>query len=162
MKNIAVFSFATIVLFSCQSTVDSSKEVSQSDVIELNEVAVVPNQVLAMEVSGMSCAMACGGSIRKGLKAMNGVSSVQIDFEMGRESNTVNISFDKDVISVEEMSALVADLNDRQFIVGNVSASDLSLNTSNKKESGEEATQIEISTTSFKMPNLLDLFSSLL
>lgn len=162
MKNIAVFSFATIVLFSCQSAVDSSMEVSQSDPIELNEVAVIPNQVLAMEVDGMSCAMACGGAIRKGLKATNGVSSVQFDFEMGRETNIANISFDKGVISVEEMSALVAELNDGQFTVGNVSASDLSLNTSNKKESGEEATQIEISTPSFKMPNLLDLFSGLL
>jgi len=162
MKNIAVFSFASIVLFSCQSAVDSSIEVSQSEQVELNEVAVIPNQVLAMEIDGMSCTMVCGGAIRKGLKATNGVSSVQYDFEMGRETNIANISFDKDVVSVEEMSAIVAELNDGQFTVGNVSASDLSLNTSNKKESGEEESQIEISTENFKIPNLLDLFSGLL
>lgn len=162
MKNIVVLSFASVLLFSCQSHTDSSIKVSESESVEIEKNNVVPNQVLAMEVDGMSCTMACGGAIRKGLKATNGVSAVQFDFEMGRETNIANISFDKDVVSVEEMSAIVSELNEGQFTVGNVSASDLSLETSNNKESGEEETQIEISTQSFKMPNLLDLFSGLL
>jgi len=162
MKNIVLFSFASAILFSCQTSVDSDAIAATSEQVENQEVVVVPNQVLAMEVTGMTCVMGCGGAIRKELKATNGVSGVQFDFEMGREMNVANISFDKDVISVEEMSALVVKLNEGQFTVGNVSASDLSLETSSNKESGEEETQIEISTPSFRIPNILDLFSGLL
>tara|TARA_B110000285_G_scaffold230880_1_gene298308 strand:+ start:750 stop:1238 length:489 start_codon:yes stop_codon:yes gene_type:complete len=162
MKNIVVLSIIFTALFSCQSNIDSTTDVSQSEHVESQEITVVPNKILAMEVSGMSCAMACGGTIRKGLKATNGVSAVQFDFEMGRETNIANISFDKEVISVEEMSALVSKLNKGQFTVGAVSTSDLSLNTSNSKESGEEEVQVEMTVSNFKIPNLLDLFSGIL
>lgn len=130
------------------------------------KVVVTPNQVMTMEIDGMVCKMGCGGSIRKGLKGTNGVATVEFDFEEERKTNVAKISYDKSLVSGEELVNVVSKLNDGQFLVGAVSFSDVksTVNTNGKdvptKKSSE--TKINVSSTTLKFPNLLDLFSSIL
>jgi len=156
-----IYSVAILVATSaCSSEV--SVETSGTET-STEAAAVVPNTVLSMEVDGMVCEMGCGGTLRKELKALGGVSSVEFDFEDERATNVATISFDKDIISVDEMIKAVSSTSDGQFTVGKTSTEKLETTTSSvESTSSSENSTVEVSTTRTEMPNLLDLISGLL
>lgn len=164
MKKLAYILVATVLFSACSS--EKSVENIENKVVET--VAVVnPNQILTMEIDGMVCQMGCGGSIRKGLKGTNGVASVEFDFEEERKTNIAKITYDKSIVSSEELVKVVSKLNDGQFLVGTISFEDYiapakATKTSTVKKHTEEKPNVEVSSTSLKFPNLFDLFSGLL
>ena len=165
MKKVLYFTIASAVLFSCENQpVESNIDHSTEEVSE-KAVVVEPNQLATIEVKGMECVMACGGSIKKALRKTQGVSNIEFDFEMGREFNIATISYDENVVTMDEMKALILDLNNEQFSIGNLATEEIhakancSENTAHKSSS--EA-KIEVSNSSFEMPNLVDLFSGFL
>ena len=163
MKNF-MFVFATaLTLSACSSDVKVADNSGSETEQEVEKAVVHANRVLSMEVEGMVCKMGCGGSIRKGLKATEGVSDVKFDFEEDRASNVATISFDKNIITVDEMVKIVTELNDGQFKVGSISSesiNEITTSVESTKESHEEAV-IEMTSSRVEMPNLLDLFSGL-
>lgn len=166
MKKVLYISIASAVLFSCESQPLESKTEHPSEVIMEDVVVVVePNQMATLEIKGMECVMACGGSIKKALRKTNGVSDIEFDFETGREFNVASISYNEDVVTMDEMKALILELNDNQFTVGESSTEGIQSKSSstetNSAKSSSDA-NVEVSSSAFEMPNLLDLFSSLL
>ena len=65
-----------------------------------------------LEISGMMCAHACGGKIKKELLEMPGVANAAIEFETGRELNAAQVEFDPNQVSPDELVAKVAAIAD--------------------------------------------------
>ena len=162
MKKFIFVASLGVILSAC------STDVAPENTPETEEVTtaeVQPNQVLTMEIDGMVCQMGCGGSIRKGLKATNGVASVEFDFEEERKTNIAKIAFDKSIVTSEQLIKVVADLNDGQFLVGTVSFEDVTIPVKSNKTSvtdGDNSSKVDVSSSTIKFPNLLDVFSGLL
>jgi copper chaperone CopZ len=106
--------------------------------------------------------MGCGGSIRKELKATGGVERVEFNFIEGKKIQIAKISFDKDKISADEMVTILTSMNDKQFKVGTIrsEAIDVSVSTESVKANADAPEKIKISTSTYTLPNLMDILSS--
>ncbi|MDR0801339.1 heavy-metal-associated domain-containing protein [Fluviicola sp.] len=127
------------------------------------------NRKLAVEVSGMSCEHACGGSIRMALKETGAVDRVSYDFKSGRKTNTAYITFDKSKISADKIVSIIETINDKQFTTGKVSSTDLegtsqseSPASTETKETKTSKINVEISETSWEIPNVFKFFAHLI
>ena len=163
MKKIVLFAVLSTVLVACQSGEKAGDAESQNIEATLEMTEVVPNQIATIEVDGMTCVMGCGGTIRTSLMETNAVSAVEFDFEMGRSLNTATITFDKNEISLEEMVELLTKINDGQFSTGETKLSNLPELHGGEANSSAHCSEavIEASTSSFEMPNVLDIFSGI-
>lgn len=170
MKLLTFTLLGIIVLSSCTGGNDEKKIISvEKKVVYKPTAKVNADRKLAVEVSGMTCEHACGGSIRMALKETNAVDRVSFDFETDRKINTAFITFDKSKISADEIVAIIEKINDKQFTTGKVSSEAVetkitdSAAASNSTSSSEVKPKIEVSTTSnFEMPNLFELFSKII
>jgi len=145
--------FVVLVLFSC------GKGTSLSADNKSKKVEMQTNEVLVTEVEGMVCAMGCGGSIRKELKSTGAVSRVEIDFKEGKEKQIIKISFDNTLISKSEIIKRMETINDGQFSVQPIVSTE---DGSEYSGGSSEKSNVNMSDqTSFEIPNLFDLLSSL-
>jgi copper chaperone CopZ len=126
----ALFVFTSILL-STSCTIDKKSVVirKESRKMSTSGCEVDANRMLTMEVSGMTCVMGCGASIRKELFATKAVSSVEFDFEKGRATNLAKIAFDKDKVTVDQIVQLISSLNSKQFTIGKTSSQEFSCPT---------------------------------
>jgi len=150
MKRIFILTLL-LTLFSCS---DSNLKNENK-----NEQVAVSNETLVTEVEGMVCSMGCGGSIRKELKSTGAVSRVEVDFDEEKEKQTVKITYDNRLISKKEIVERIEKLNKGQFSV-NVIGSTFIENSDNEKSSSEKP-KVNVSETSFEVPSLLDILSSI-
>jgi len=158
MKHLALF-FSLLFLVSACSTEKSNPS---DEVNATSENEVVPDRLLTMQIDGMVCEMGCGGSIRKELTKLAGVSAVEFNFEEERQTNTAKVSFDKDKTTVDAIVKAISGLNNGQFKIGEISSE--SLNAHHVDQSSEESSEerkVEVSSTTIEMPNLLDLLASI-
>ena len=156
--------------FSCSSNDNKSEVIrkeSHKTTIEAPKVEV--NRLLTAEISGMTCVMGCGASIRKELRATNAVSTVEFDFKEDRKFNTAEIAFDKDKITVDEIVSILSKMNDKQFTVGKTSSKEYA----DKKSSSTECTKsdcekscdkaeessVELSSNTMESPNFLSIIT---
>jgi copper chaperone CopZ len=162
MKHLVYISALFFVVSSCST--ESQEETTESNESTEQVAEVVADRTLTMEIDGMVCEMGCGGSIRKDLKATGGVSGVQFDFEDERETNIATISFDKDLISVDEMIKRISELQDGQFTIGATSSESIDEVSTNETSStsSSESSKVNVSSKNVEMPNFLDLLSGLL
>ncbi|MCH2228987.1 MAG: hypothetical protein MK105_01490 [Crocinitomicaceae bacterium] len=162
MKNF-MFVFAVAIVFTACSDKNKVVESSTTEVNVEKKIPVNANRLLTMEVEGMVCKMGCGGSIRKSLNATHGVAEVKFDFEEDRVIDVATISFDKNIVTVDEMIKIVSEMNDGQFRVGEISSKDLHevITNENSEMTSAEEPMIEVSSSRVEIPNLLDLFSSI-
>lgn len=126
---------------------------------------VEANQMLTIEIEGMACEMACGGSIRSNLKATGSVERVQFDFVEGRKIQTAFISFDDNKIDAKKIMQIIEQINDKQFKTHNYSSESMEKSSSSEslESSKEEASSVNVTQgTSFELPNLFDLFKFIL
>jgi len=159
----AVYIFAMALLVSA-CTSSATEEVTQETTAEqAEEEVVIPNRLLTMDIDGMVCKMGCGGTIRAELYSIGGVSNVDFDFEDDRATNVASISFDTELISVDEMVDAISAINDGQFKVGETKSEVIAEPTENSttEPSASESSTVDVSTSRVEMPNLLDLFSGL-
>ena len=159
----ALIGLLVITLFGCSEDAEVKTDMGK---VESNtkEVKVNANRLLTMEIDGMVCQMGCGGSIRKELKATGAVSGVEFDFEDDRETNIAKISFDKNSITVDELIKVVSEINDGQFKIGKTSSEEV-YSAHFQTETGissEAKSEVEVSSSSIEIPNLLELLSGLL
>lgn len=163
-----VLSFLVLSVYSCSKTkeADNLQVPPKTDV-----VTVVPNKLLSLEISGMTCEMGCGSEIRKKLIATGAVERVKFDFKMGREVNKAEISFDNTKISEDKIAEIVSLMNDNQFSVGESTTVDYE-NAENKNVAATSSSSKKISIDindvespegfGVKIPNLIDLLVSVL
>lgn len=156
---------AGFLMFSSCSSDAPVNTAAQEEAVSPDKV--VPNRILSLEIEGMVCKMGCGGSIRKELKATGAVADCEFDFEEDREVNTAKIAFNKEKISADEIVKIISEMNEKQFSVGKTSTSEIDvrevkLEETTSSSASQETAKIKVSETSFKMPDLLKLFSRLI
>ncbi|NRA13135.1 MAG: heavy-metal-associated domain-containing protein [Crocinitomicaceae bacterium] len=174
-KNLFVIAILSVSLVACESAVEPTKDdqaktekkQEKKKEKEVIKIAVEANRVLTMDLDGMVCSMGCGGSIRKGLNATGAVADCDFDFENDRVTNVATIQFDKDKITADEIVKIVSEINDGQFAVGKTSSeefvSESKVNEVGTSSSRPSHAKIKVlSNTSFRVPNIFDLFSGLL
>lgn len=157
-----LYGFAFIAIVSACST-GVNKDLAQTESNNM-ETVIVPNRLLTMEIDGMVCEMGSGESIRKALNKLEGVSSVEFDFEDERATNRAKISFDKNQISVDEMVKAITDIQDGQFKIGKTSSEEFHAMCTDDHNSGatSENSSVEVSSNNVEIPNFLDLLSGLI
>jgi copper chaperone CopZ len=150
MKRLLTFALL-LSLFSCS---DSSLKNEDK-----KEQVAVSNETLVTEVEGLVCSMGCGGSIRKELKSTGAVSRVEVDFDEEKEKQTVKITYDNRLISKKEIVDRIEKLNKGQFTVSVIGSTFIENSTIEKKSSEEP--KVNVSETTFEVPSLLDILSSI-
>lgn len=118
VRQILAVSFVVFSLASCSSNEERKIIKIEKKVMYKPLEKVVPTKKLAIEVSGMTCEHACGGSIRMALKETNAVDRVSFDFETDRKKNKAFIAFDDKKISEKEIVTIIEKINDKQFTTG--------------------------------------------
>lgn len=123
------------------------------------ERVAVSNETLVTEIEGMVCSMGCGGSIRKELKSTGAVSRVEVDFDEEKVKQTVKITYDNHLLSKKEIVERIEKLNKGQFSVNIIGST--FIENSDTKSSSFEKPKVNVSETSFEVPSLLDILSSI-
>jgi copper chaperone CopZ len=166
MKQLFVLISFSFLVFSCSN--NSEKKVVRIEKHKQYEKLekVVANRQLAIEVEGMTCEHACGGSIRMALMDTKAVSRVKFDFDSERKLNTAFVYFDKTKINADEIVKIIEDLNKGQFTTHKVESSSyqdekLKAQVNSSTSKSEEHSTLEIeSTNSFEMPSLMGILKS--
>jgi copper chaperone CopZ len=70
------------------------------------------HSVASISVEGMMCQIACGGKIRKELMELPGVANANSKFQAGRDVNFVEVEFNAERVTVEELIYAVEDIAD--------------------------------------------------
>jgi len=113
------------VLAACSSTSEQSKETADANGVKITRTVVKDANeakcTAKIAVQGMSCAMACGGSIKNCLKGIDGVQKADVFFDPERKTDDVaTVEFDNKVVTEKEMIAAIQKLNDGQYKVKSV------------------------------------------
>lgn len=82
------------------------------EVVEGFEAGNAETSTAKLEITGMMCAHACGGKIKKELLEIPGVANAAIDFESGRELNAAQVEFNPDQVTPEQLVAKVSGIAD--------------------------------------------------
>jgi copper chaperone CopZ len=118
IRQVIAVSFVLFSLASCSSNEEKKIIKIEKKVMYKPLKKVVPTKKLTIDVSGMTCEHACGGSIRMALKETNAVDRVSFDFETDRKTNKAFIAFDDKKISEKEIVTIIEKINDKQFTTG--------------------------------------------
>jgi len=106
-----------VLLYSCNQNTTSNAVQKKPQVKPEQQKEVHANQVALVTVEGMVCKMGCGGAIRKGLTEMDGISSVEIEYEDDRSTQLVKVQYDNNEINGKLISDKIEEINDQQFSV---------------------------------------------
>lgn len=173
MKKIA---FVSMMVFSglmvaCSTTgepTDGSATVGMPE-IEIVTVNGQGHTVADFSVAGMSCEMNCVSSVKGTLADIEGVFT--IDFPEFSGDNDVNhgfVEFDADKVSAEDMVAAIQELYDGTYTVKHVIVEKhngevvpAEETAPSKVEPTAPVSSVIETSTSFEMPNLLDLVKGL-
>jgi copper chaperone CopZ len=88
-------------------------------------VKVEPSKTFTADISGMTCEMGCGGSIRTKLKGTGAVSRVQFDFVEGRKTQGMTVFFDGSKITQKQLMDILLTMNEQQFTLANTTVQTL-------------------------------------
>lgn len=101
------------VIFACGSfMLDGCADAGEYAVSEGYEAGTAETSTAKLEISGMMCAHACGGKIKKELLEIPGVANASIDFESGRDLNAAEVEYDPNAVTPEELAEKVTGIAD--------------------------------------------------
>ncbi|MGB1646973.1 MAG: heavy-metal-associated domain-containing protein [Crocinitomicaceae bacterium] len=111
----------SLLLFACSE--DASNDAS-SKTSELTEVKT-SNKLCVADVEGMVCKMGCVASIKKELRAVQGVSDVQIDFKEDESIQEVKISYNDQNVNESKIQSTIESINNNQFSISAIRTENL-------------------------------------
>jgi copper chaperone CopZ len=124
---------------------------------------VSPNKLLTVGIEGMSCEMACGGSIRTNLRSTGAVARVQYDFEEGRDVQTAFISFNDEKISEEEILSIIETINEKQFKTHNHSTQEINSGENTPNSPADNgSSKVDVAEGNYRIPNLFHILSNII
>lgn len=101
------------VLIACGSLMlGGCTDAEEFAVSEGFEAGTAETSTAKLEISGMMCAHACGGKIKKELLEIPGVANAAIDFESGRELNAAEVEFDPSAVTPEQLAEKITGIAD--------------------------------------------------
>ena len=117
MRYIAIFA---LLIFSCSNDASnlasSESKTTKNSTVESKE----PDMKFSANVEGMVCKMGCVASIRKELSALNGVTSVKVDFIEDEPMQLVEVSYNKTEANETLIANTIESINNKQFQVSAV------------------------------------------
>ncbi len=117
MRYIAIFA---LLIFSCSNDASnlasSESKTAKNSTVESKE----PDMKFSANVEGMVCKMGCVASIRKELSALNGVSSVKVDFIEDEPMQLVEVSYNTTEANETLIANTIESINNKQFQVSAV------------------------------------------
>ena len=163
MKKI-FFLFACIgLLMACS---DSGVNEDAVDDVQVTRTVVdnadAPACKAKLAVEGMSCAVMCGGLIKKSLKSLHGVEIANVDFDKDQSVDFAEVEYDENLVTEKELIAAIQKLNNGQYKVKSVEI--VVSKTSYKKTDAEEDKDDENKVSAFQqldnvsIPNIFDVF----
>ena len=120
-KNMRLIFILSLLLFACSE--DASNDAS-SKKSELTEVKT-SNKLCVADVEGMVCKMGCVASIKKELRAVKGISDVQIDFIEDEPIQEVKISYNDQNVDESKIQSTIESINNNQFSISNIRTENL-------------------------------------
>ena len=136
-----------LVLFSCTGDAPTPQVELPGITRVVEEVAISggdPVTMADLSITGMSCEMMCGGSIKKALAALPGVNSTEIVFNEGDTDDHAVVNYDPAKVSDTELVNAVQALHDGQYKVLAVKVT--------KQVLGTHATSAEAAATEESKP----------
>lgn len=85
----------------------SSYEVTENHTAGTSELTMA-----RLDVSGMMCAHACGGKIKKELLKVEGVANASIEFEENRDLNFAEVEYDAKTVELSGLVEAIAGIAD--------------------------------------------------
>lgn len=167
--NTFLYYFMLFFVLSCSVNKDESNTQANNN-ISVNK-DVQPNYVANMLVSGMVCEVNCVSAVNNALMQLQGISSVEIDFDSERDTNLVSVKFDNTIVTEDKIKQTIESLNDNQYKVEKYEERILENNTQVKQDKEiHAATGVKINTEkntyglsdNFSMPNIFDVIFSFL
>lgn len=115
----------SLLLFACSENAsnDASNDAS-SKTSESTEVKT-PNKLCVADVEGMVCKMGCVASIKKELRAVKGVSDVQIDFKEDEPIQEVKIAYNDQNVNESKIQSTIESINNNQFSISAIRTENL-------------------------------------
>jgi copper chaperone CopZ len=108
-----ITAFTGAALLACGSLLLGGCGESESYAVsEGYEAGTTETSTAKLEISGMMCAHACGGKIKKELLEIPGVANASIDFESGRDLNAAEVEFDPETVTPESLAEVVNGIAD--------------------------------------------------
>ena len=120
-KNMRLIFILSLLIFACSE--DASNDAS-SKTSELTEVKT-SNKLCVADVEGMVCKMGCVASIKKELRAVQGVSDVQIDFKEDESIQEVKISYNDQNVNESKIQSTIESINNNQFSISAIRTENL-------------------------------------
>ena len=98
------FTFLLLLLTSSCSETENYK------ITEAHEAGTAVKSTARLDVTGMMCAHACGGKIKKELLEVKGVANAIIDFQLNRNLNHAEVEFDPNQVEVAQLVDAVTNI----------------------------------------------------
>jgi len=112
MKGRIVYTFGLLALAIAIAIAGCGRSEDAYEVTERHTNGTTGMTMARLDVSGMMCAHACGGKIKKELLKVNGVANATIDFEDDRALNFAQVEYDEQVVEVNGLVEAIAGIAD--------------------------------------------------
>lgn len=172
MKKILVLPMIVVALLSaCSSATTSTDEAAQASLDlprSVTEVVVSgePVTMADLSISGMTCEMMCGGSIKKALAALPGVTSTEIKFTEGDAIDHAIVTFDPAKVNDAELVKTVQALHEGQYKVSAIAITKQVKGAANstEEEPAAQGTEVQVSASlpELVMPSLFGFLARML
>jgi len=131
------------LLFACnesskeKTVIESSyavEEVFVSDASQANQATFI--------IEGMTCQMGCVNAVDKALRSVNGVTTVQIDFDAEKTQDVANVTFNESETNAIEMAEKIESIANHAYKVVGVKVTKFKAAEANNTNENKE-TEIE-------------------
>lgn len=157
-----------LVLASCAQAPEAAQQAASSVATTVKEVVItegVPVTTADIAITGMTCEMMCGGSIKKALAKLPGVSATEIAFQEGEEAvDRAVVTYDPAKVTEAQLVNTIQGLHDGQYKVVTVDITKQvkSAGSSASAGSTEQEDEVSASIGEIAVPNVVALLYRLI
>ena len=150
--------------YACQN--ENTSIVSNDEIIKVyvQEEGVNEGSIAYLHIEGMSCAQACGSSIKNSVSGVAGVSNSEIEFDSEKTIDVCKVTYDADKTNEDELISAVQDLYDGRYQVKKVEV--VSFVEGDDTDGVETDQDIDydasVELREFSLPNLSDIIENLI
>ena len=120
-KNMRFIFILSLLLIACSENASNDASSKSSESTEVKP----PNKLCVADVEGMVCKMGCVAKIKKELRAVKGVSDVQIDFKEDEPIQEVKIAYNDQNVDESKIQSTIESINNNQFSISNIRTENL-------------------------------------
>jgi copper chaperone CopZ len=167
MKNPFALSLLVFAMACGQAPMPTTADAPTSVVRTEKEVAIASGEPMAtadLSVSGMTCAMMCGGAIKDAMAKLPGVNNTEIQFTDADQVNHAVVTYDPAKVSDADMVKAIQSLHEGQYKVSSVNVTKQVLHTGKADAPAEGKVEGDVSASTLPdvvLPSLIALLSRL-